>query len=59
MGDHLGSIHFLFQFSYDWQKYKANLPNFTAHLEFRKKSIIYKLTEIAFDSMSLFGAKPT
>ena len=35
MGDHLGSIHFVFfQFGYDWQKYQANQANFTAQLEF-------------------------
>ena len=29
-----------FQFGYDWQKYLANLPNFTNQLEFRKKNSI-------------------
>ena len=35
MGDHLGSIHFVF---FQWQKYSANLPNFTKKLELRKNS---------------------
>ena len=29
MGDHLGSIHFVF---FQWQKYQTNLPNFTNQL---------------------------
>ena len=35
MGDHLGSIHFVF---FQWQKYWANLPNFTNQLELRKNN---------------------
>ena len=36
MGDYLGSIHFVFS---QWQKYQANIPNFTKQLEFPKNSI--------------------
>ena len=41
MGDHLGSIHFLFfQFGYDWQKYQATLPFFSAQIGFIQRSKI-------------------